>query len=56
VRDWRATPPTTGCIGLARILLRFITCLLTDQEDRYDGAATLERLRDEHPALARAAG
>jgi hypothetical protein len=55
LRDWQRDSPTTGCIGLARSLLRFITGLLTDQDDRGDVTATLERLRDEHPALARAA-
>jgi hypothetical protein len=55
LRDWQRDFPTTRCIGLARSLLRFITGLLTDQDDRGDVAATLERLRDEHPALASAA-
>jgi hypothetical protein len=54
-RDWQRDSPTTGCIGLARSLLRFITGLLADQDDRGDVPATLERLRDEHPALAGAA-
>lgn len=52
LRDWQRDSPATGCIGLARSLLRFITGLLADQDDRGDVAATLERLRDEHPALA----
>jgi hypothetical protein len=51
LRDWQRDSPTTGCISLARSLLRFITRLLTDQDDRGDVASTLERLRDEHPAL-----
>lgn len=56
LRDWQRDSPTTGCIGLARSLLRFITGLLTDQDDRGNVAATLERLRAEHPALADVAG
>ncbi|MFF7199136.1 hypothetical protein ACIOC1_34005 [Streptomyces sp. NPDC088197] len=51
LRDWQRDSPTTGCIGLARTLLRFITGLLTDQDDHGDVHATLEQLRDEHPAL-----
>ncbi|CAG7623751.1 hypothetical protein SBRY_170006 [Actinacidiphila bryophytorum] len=39
----------------ARSLLRFITGLLADPDDCGDVAVTLERLRDERPALARAA-
>jgi hypothetical protein len=56
LRDWQRDSPTTACIGLARNLLRFTPRLLADQNDHGNVAATLERLRDEHPALARAAG
>lgn len=56
LRDWQRDSPATGCIGLARSLLRFITGLLTDQDDHSDVAATLARLRDKHPALADTAG
>ena len=56
LRDWQRESPATGCIGLARSLLCFITGLLADQDDRGDVAATLERLRGEHPVLADTAG
>jgi hypothetical protein len=51
LRDWQRDSPATGCIGLARSLLRFITGLLADQDNRGDVAAALERLLGEHPAL-----
>ncbi|UWE10213.1 hypothetical protein [Actinacidiphila bryophytorum] len=56
LRDWQRDSPTTGCIGLARSLLRFITGLLADQDDRGDVTPTLERLRAEHPALSDTVG
>ncbi|MEE4543941.1 hypothetical protein V2S66_18430 [Streptomyces sp. V4-01] len=56
LRDWQRDSPAIGCIGLARSLLRFITGLLADQDDRGDVAATLKRLRDEHAALAPVGG
>lgn len=55
LRDWQRDSPTTAAIGLARSLIRFATHLLADQDGSGDVAVTLERLRDEHPALPCAA-
>ncbi|GGY77671.1 hypothetical protein OHA57_38390 (plasmid) [Streptomyces anulatus] len=54
LRDWARDSPTTGALGIARTIIRFMVDVIPDP-DNEDTATTLETMRDKQRERARTA-